>query len=44
MYLNKRGQEVLAKFRRRYGDYLGEQYFWDYVDKHPGKTKVWFGK
>lgn len=41
MPLTKKGKEALSKFKKRYGEDLGEQIFYAYMNKHPGHTKGW---
>ena len=44
MPLTKIGKEVLKKYRKRYGKYKGEDYFYATMKKNPDKTKKWHKK
>jgi len=41
MPLTRTGKEILSKYKKRYGKYKGENYFYATMKKYPIKTKRW---
>jgi len=43
MPLTRKGEKMLRKFKREYGD-KGEEVFYSYMNKYPSRTRNWHKK
>lgn len=41
MPLTRKGKEILADYRKRYGKYKGEDYFYATMNKNSQRTRKW---
>jgi len=41
MPLTYKGKKILERFKKKYGEEKGEDFFYAYINKHPKQTKSW---